>query len=394
MPSIELQAHALMRDTAEWVLSSNDPWRDAFDAATLPFVDESDPPEAAAIIKRSNVLSILHFASHIVKSPGQPVPPIVSDDVLRLAGERTRMGTSELSLRSYRVGQGVGWRIWMECMFELAENNDALLLALDLSSSAIDRFVDETVTIIEDHIKTERIKLSEVTPSGHHDLVSAILDGQRVDPDVASRRLGYRLDGMHHALILWANGPGTEQARFDALANAIFDKVSGARLFWMMGNPSSLWIWSGTPVGHDVLEEILPPDFAVATGAPRRGQTGFCASHAQALKTQRAAKAAGKSQRIYHYEDERLFQVLMQDVDAFDTFARETLGALYDAGPVLQNSLYAYICEGCNLARTAQSLGVHRNTLQKRVDRAKDLLPAPFAARSFVDVAAALRGLF
>jgi len=72
----------------------------------------------------------------------------------------------------------------------------------------------------------------------------------------------------------------------------------------------------------------------------------------------------------------RLLSLMMQDTRAAQSFLISTLGRLATDSTTIQRSLHTYLAEGCNLSRTAEVLGTHRNTLGRRLERAQDLLPA------------------
>jgi DNA-binding PucR family transcriptional regulator len=63
-------------------------------------------------------------------------------------------------------------------------------------------------------------------------------------------------------------------------------------------------------------------------------------------------------------------------------FARRTLGPLLGADPLLRETLLAYVRADYNASAAARSLYTHRNTVLNRIERARELLPAPIEGRA------------
>jgi DNA-binding PucR family transcriptional regulator len=84
-----------------------------------------------------------------------------------------------------------------------------------------------------------------------------------------------------------------------------------------------------------------------------------------------------------------MVSLMTQDARAARQFVLNTLGRLATEPTVLQQSLHAFLANGCNITQTAEVLGTHRNTLLRRLERAQDLLPIPFGDHR-IQIAAAL----
>jgi DNA-binding PucR family transcriptional regulator len=79
-----------------------------------------------------------------------------------------------------------------------------------------------------------------------------------------------------------------------------------------------------------------------------------------------------------------LATVLLRDRDAARAFAADELGGLAAptrAAAELRETLSAYFANGHDQSRTADVLGVHRNTIAKRLRRAEATLGRPITSR-------------
>ena len=85
--------------------------------------------------------------------------------------------------------------------------------------------------------------------------------------------------------------------------------------------------------------------------------------------------------------------ILVSEESAFGRFASDVLGNFFSAPDDLKHNLLMYLKQGCNAAYTADQLGIHRNTLNRQLERANDLLPSPLGERNRLNIAVALEGL-
>jgi DNA-binding PucR family transcriptional regulator len=84
------------------------------------------------------------------------------------------------------------------------------------------------------------------------------------------------------------------------------------------------------------------------------------------------------------YDDTALTAVLLRDPDAARAFAADELGALAAESRAvrdLRDTLACLFANRHDQSRTAQILGVHRNTVAKRVRRAEAMLARPITSR-------------
>jgi DNA-binding PucR family transcriptional regulator len=361
------------------------------DAAVLeatPTRLSGDPAITTATIA-TNHANILHWVTANVRRPGEPVPANLSPAVVDIARDIVRRGVDDTTtLNTYRIGQNVAWRAWMERAFGLTDDPDELRELLDVTARSIFSFVDETVEGIQDLIDREREQLVRGTHAERLETVNLILEGAPITVARASARLRYELSARHGAAVVWSDAAlrdaeGSLERAADALARA----AGARRPFTVAASARSLWVWwAGSEAAPDLdavrahLAEAAP-HVRVALGTTAQGMEGFRRSHLDALATQRLMHRMPGDLRVASYEDVQLVALTTADDEGTADFVTRTLGALATASPELRETLRVYLREGSSASRAARALFTHRNTVLNRLARARELLPAPLDGR-------------
>ena len=195
--------------------------------------------------------------------------------------------------------------------------------------------------------------------------VQEILEGDTVDVVRASGRLRYELRQNHQAFVTWA---------VDDIAESTAQRVGGVRalLYPLAGGAVAGWAPAGS---LDV--DALPPSASLAIGSPGAGIDGFRRSHLEASQARRVASLAGREPGVVLYDDVALVALLTHDLEQARRFAERTLGPLAqpDAGMRrLADTLRAVLENQGSPRRAAQVLGVHENTVAKRMRAIEELL--------------------
>lgn len=230
----------------------------------------------------------------------------------------------------------------------------------------------------------------------------AILAGEPVDVDGASRNLGYELRRWHVGVVLWAS-PREEAedplSRIERLAVDLADALGSAKPLVIPAGGRLMWGWCGTaqPPSGETLDRLtrLPAGrdgLHAAVGNPGEGIGGFARTHAEALDACRVATLGRATARVTLYPDVNLLSLLTGDVGRARHFMEDQLGPLAadnDATLRLRATLRAYLEEGSSLVATARRLGIHENTVKYRVRRCEEALGRPAGEHS-LKLAAAL----
>lgn len=393
MPISDQRFAELLKSGAEKLAEAQSELQDALDDATMYFLAPGEPPSVAKILQQSNMHSIVQVLSQFVRSPGKTPEPVLTDDILELIETRVRHGTAELTLKGFRVGRAVAWRLWMKIAFKLSDDPDEILSFLDRSSILLNDYIEQTIELIGSHIKRIKTELEEGTPTSHRKLITAILDGQQLDPIFASRRIAYTLSGSHQALVLWKDSKPVEQLDYNLFMDDLIKQPHIGATFGLLNQDGTFWVWFSGEQPAQLSEFLSRHDLRATIGTRQKNMDGFALTHRQALAAQVISRQSIEQPILLAYECSRLPILLLKDREAFKSFSSEVLGALHSADRVYQDSLLAYLEHGCNLVQTAQELGIHRNTLQKRLDRAEDMLPETLNTNTRLQIGAALSAL-
>jgi DNA-binding PucR family transcriptional regulator len=160
-----------------------------------------------------------------------------------------------------------------------------------------------------------------------------------------------------------------------------------------MAKASAAWFWLPAPVSLDRLSAVLDDGFEIAVGPLVHGFSGFKQSHQRALLTQQMMVQTKQQHRVVSYDQIKLAQLMLHQA-GFAQLANETLGRLLQASAEVRESLRVYLAEGTNAAKAARTLGLHRNTLNRHLERANDLLPEPLNPHNRLQVGAVLDALY
>jgi DNA-binding PucR family transcriptional regulator len=332
-----------------------------------------DPAIAAAAVA-TNHANVLHWAQANVRRPGVYVPGNLSPQVLDLARDVVRRGLDDTSLNSYRVGQNVAWRLWMQLAFSLTTDPAELRELLDVTARSIFTFVDETVDGIRELIEREREELVGGTHAERLETVNLILEGAPITRTRASERLRYELAGEHTAAVVWTDEDGSGTSALESAADALARAAGARRAFTVVASTRALWAWFAAPVPASF---DPPPGIRIALGTTAPGMDGFRRSHLDALATQRLMHRTPRDLRLASFQDVQLVALTTQDDESTSEFLARTLGPLAAADPELRETLRVYIREEFSASRAARALFAHRNTILNRLARARDLLPTP-----------------
>jgi hypothetical protein len=280
-------------------------------------------------------------------------------------------------LRSYRLGHAWLWERWSQALQERVEDSGELAAGQDQSSAFMFAYVDKLSDGLVEEFGTERDRMMRGAAQLRAEMVRAILAGEPIDDEVASRRLGYELRRHHVALRIAGAGSevrGLERAVDEAAATLGAGKpltiASGAARF-------DIWCGSYDPPDTEGLESYEPPPgVLVAYGRPAEGVAGFRSSHAEALQAARIASLAGGT-AVTSYAKIELVSLLAGDLPRARAFVAGQLGALAStAEPAqrLRETVLAFLASGGSATRVAKELYVHQNTVAYRVKRAEEML--------------------
>lgn len=387
----------LIREGARIVLDPPAAWLEELDAATLSGPQRSqiaEDPVLAAATRRANRSNLLAWASANVRRPGERVVANADEVPVAIARDLVRRGLNESALDSYRAGQNVALRRWIQVCLSLTTDPDELRELLDVSCRSISEFVDDTIASLTEVITRERKELTQGTHAERRETVSLLLDGAPIPRSRAEQRLGYRLVGRQTAAVVWCDEPRADLAALDRAVELIGTCAGDTRPLSVLASAATRWVWvHGGPDAARLREAVAAePQVRIAVGSTGEGLDGFRRSHLDALTVQRMLARLASPQQLATHDEVELVALLTADLDRADQFVHRVLGDLAGAAPELTESVRGYITAQCNVSRAAQNLYIHRNTLLRRLAQADRLLPRPLD-QDVVAVGAALEVL-
>ncbi|MBM7366673.1 PucR family transcriptional regulator [Gordonia hydrophobica] len=385
---------ALIRSGVEAVLDAAPQWlAEMNDAAMHPagmegVVVDADLREIALRINEGN---LRHWAQSNLTEPGARVSVNMTEETAFFIRDLVRRGFDSGALDSFRTAQNAAWQIWMQVCFSLTQDPPLLRELLEITSTSIATFIDDTVAELARQIDVARAELAGDTHAQRRAAVALLLEGAPIAPARAELQLRYSIEGPQTALIVSADaGLGTDDVE-EACESIMSDSHAERRLTVVAGT-AELWVW--LPVATVVVEPALAahPHVRVAAGGSGLGREGFRRSHFQALEARRLVTRLGSSARVVRYDDVTLVSAMTDDLTRLDDFVAHTLGDFATADAALHESVRVWFASGCNASAAAGKLYTHRNTVVRHIARAEELLPKPLEKHA-VAVAAALEVL-
>src|SRR2546421_597146 len=148
-------------------------------------------------------------------------------------------------------------------------------------------------------------------PGGRAETVQAILTGEPIDEEVASRRLGYELRRHNVGLrVTGENGAAGDLCGLERAAQEAAATLGCGHPLVVAAGAAVLRVWCGSPEPPSLqklgeLESYVPPkSIRVAAGRPRFGAEGFRRSHDEAAEAARVASLAGDAaRRVVSYSE-------------------------------------------------------------------------------------------
>ena len=332
--------------------------------------DDADLVEIARSSSAANLTLLLEITDGSITLAEMTPPPQATTFARELA--RRNVPVAELS-RAYRIGQRTIWRWGVDELHARIDDEGVLAEAVEGLSDAVLVTGDALMTAVMERYAVERERWVRSADALHRATVEELLAGGKVDLSTASSRLRYELRRPHVAFVVWAE-PGA------ALLESAAAAVGGPGALVV---PMSAGIVAGWCSPDAVAPDRVERPAVVALGAPGEGLEGFRRSHVEALEARRVARLGDLAGPV-RYDDVALAGLLTKDVDQARVFARRELGELFSGEATadrLASTVLTVLTEQGSPRRAAQVLGVHENTVAKRLRSAERLLGRPIDER-------------
>ncbi|RLQ86828.1 helix-turn-helix domain-containing protein [Notoacmeibacter ruber] len=381
----------LIRQAATFAREAG-PVHRAIDAEVLKAIGLADDPVLARRIRHGNRMNLEQWLTQTILEPDRIPLYEPTPEILRAIRENARTGWGEVALEAFRAGAAFAWSEWMTIVFGLTDDSEEIRAVLEFSHRSMTSFVADAATAIRAENTRGLAETAEGSSSERRRLVQRVLSGDPVDPMLDGRRLGYRFDRTHQAIILWSVAPNIEPAQLDLVVDELGRSNPEAAILAIIEDRHRRWIWMTQPISTDRAAAICPEDCRMVLGEPRRGLDGFRRTHEDAKIAQRMLAGAAASRRVTRYADVRMIAMLSADDEKSQSFVTEVLGSFRFAPENLQETLRVHLHEGENASRTAQLLSIHRNTVIRHLAVAEDQLPRKLS-EARIEIAAALEML-
>jgi DNA-binding PucR family transcriptional regulator len=345
----------------------------------IPDLGEIDDDELRAELLASceaNIGQVLGMLAHGARVDDITVP----HEALNFLRGNVRRGLPlAVILRSYRLGHAWLWETWSEVLQERVDDSGELVAGQDESSTFMFAYVDQISDALVDEFGTEREQMLRSAEQLRADTVRAIVGGDAVDPEAASRRLGYELR-RHHVAMRVSSGASEVEGLERSVGEAAAALGGGEPLVVASGAARyDVWCGSFDPPATEALERYEPPaSVVIAFGKPGEGLPGFRTSFGEAKQAARIGALIGDSRSsVTSYARVELVSLLASDLPRARAFVASQLGPLAVTGGTaerLRETVLAFLASGGRPTRVAEELFVHKNTVSERIKRAEKML--------------------
>jgi DNA-binding PucR family transcriptional regulator len=310
-----------------------------------------------------------------------PMPPALGD----LARTLARRGEELTTLfKLVRFGQAEFWPAIMEIAERAVEEPAARMRLLNLLFDRFGRYIEAVLDRAAATYQDERDSLMRGAHARREQTIRALLQGDDLRIDAASRALGYELRRCHTAFELWeTSGRHDSLERLEALARDLVQVLGAAHPLTTPSSASALWAWIATdsPLDHRQRTQIselgFDDDLRLAGGNSAPGTAGFRQSHLEARAARRVAGTAMPSRSVTWYADVEIVCLLSTDTNAARALVARELAGLSgsDANSAkLRKTVLAFLESAGSATAAAPKLGVHTNTVRYRMEQAEEQL--------------------
>ena len=321
-----------------------------------------------------------------------PITP--PPDAIAFAHELVHRGVGLAALlRAYRLGQWFVHTTVEAKATELEVEPAVRWQVLTHVSNYMFLYVDAISAKLVDDYEAERARWIRGAAAARAELITAMLEGEQVDPALATEKLRYDVSRRHLAMIVWADGgnPTLDPGTLESAASTLAAELGGGPVLTIAIGERVVWAWTSgdtlddAPSAAGATALTVSGGLRAAIGIGSEGPGGLVDSHEKAREARRVAELIGLPEgSVVSYRGVALISLLTAVPDVAIGFAESELGALGedgDSAEKLRTTLGVYLEENLSAVRTARRMYVHQNTVVYRVKQAEELLGRPVEER-------------
>jgi hypothetical protein len=289
--------------------------------------------------------------------------------------------------RAYHLGHAMFVRLGIDVIAELDPAHH-LPLTQRLLGRSVD-FIDKVCKQVGEAYEAERDQWVGARGGIRQHWVAEVLSGRTLDVSEVEAALGYRFAATHLGVQMWlpAQRPVVDaRGAFEEAHRALTGALSPvAPPLLVPRDDREMHAWF--PIRADAivaradlrgaLGKARDMHVQVAVGRPESGIDGFRRTSDQAKRVRDILLVSAKKlPTAVTYDELGAVALMTADVDALRSFVVRVLGALARNGEreeTLRDTLLTFLGHNRSYAATAQTMVLHRNSVQYRVQRALEL---------------------
>lgn len=293
-------------------------------------------------------------------------------------------------VRAHRIGHARFLEAAMQyiALLESAQQVPTLIELVNRSARFVDLVADQLTMAYEQ----AHDRFVSRTSGLQQQWVNEVLAGAPVDVKRAEKVLGYRLDGVHVAAIVWADATVPTRdvvALFDQVCSLVASEVGAVGRPLMMPTDereARLWFSPAFARNQGALEPSRVRAAFKAAGIPAGvafgrvgdGLRGFRTSFNQAERVKAVIHAGegGPRAQVVFYNEVAPIAWMATDIDELQQFVSDVLGDLSvddERNGWLRETLREFLARNRSYVATADAMILHRNTIQYRITQAIEL---------------------
>lgn len=349
-------------------------------------LDLEDDPQLNELLLASiegNLSTIFHMLLNDIGLEKIQPPTAALEYAVRLA--QRDIPISALT-RAYYLAQGLFLSASLEEVAGLNLPEGAKIATVKALANIVNSYIDKMLQNVAEVHETERKRWWSARATANTSTILKVLRGENVATQEFYRQTAYSLEQKHLAMVLWLGEESGVQAqqKLDRLVRQIATTLGSTHApLASAADPTTMWAWVSmvtdeiSVTTRDNIDRMVAAEGGIrlALGSVATGPDGFIVSHESAIRARQVALSVKKYAQYAVISDAdpgvALTAILLKDHLAALDWINRILGRYTEPGTAneqMRQTLKVYYESGQNVSQTATSLGVHRNTVSRRIN--------------------------